>query len=264
MTNIPETIRSGMLNIFSQMSLVFPRIAIHHTPQIVQLETDISHSLFNRVITYNGATSLDAENAIQAIVDRYRARKVNFAWLTWSNDEKAAELVRQLEGIGLKRTGNMAGMWLSLSKWKHAVPEIPGFTIRPVQTEEDMAHFRQVVLPTFGFKGEAGEAFMHIQSASAKGQSAPFRHYLGSVKGQTVGAATAFYDGDRVGIYNISTLEAFRRKGIGAALTAHAVREGQAAGGSIAVLQASQMGLSVYRSLGFEVGVDIGIYTDVN
>ena len=117
-----------------------------------------------------------------------------------------------------------------------------------------------MVLPTFNFQGEAGEAFLHIQKASALRESAPFRHYIGYLDGQPAGAATAFYDNDTIGIYNVATMEAFRRRGIGAALTAHALREGQAAGARLAVLQASQMGLGVYRSLGFTVGVDIGVY----
>ncbi|REE68784.1 acetyltransferase (GNAT) family protein [Paenibacillus taihuensis] len=126
-----------------------------------------------------------------------------------------------------------------------------------------MKHFREVLQPTFGFKGEAGEAFFHIQNAWVTNSSAPFRHYLGFLNGQPVGAATAFYDhNDIIGIYNIATLDSYRRIGIGAALTAHAIREGQAAGGRIAVLQASRVGLNVYKLLGFEIGVDIGIYSD--
>lgn len=61
-------------------------------------------------------------------------------------------------------------------------------------------------------------------------------------------------------IYNVATSEAYRRRGIGSAVMAHAVLEGQAAGGRLAVLQSSEMEQGVYRSLGFRDDVAIGLY----
>ena len=50
----------------------------------------------------------------------------------------------------------------------------------------------------------------------------------------------------------ISTREAFRRRCFGGAMTAALLRAGQAAGASLAVLQASSEGEPVYRRQGFE------------
>jgi GNAT superfamily N-acetyltransferase len=54
------------------------------------------------------------------------------------------------------------------------------------------------------------------------------------------------------GIYNIATLDAVRGRGIGAAMTLHAAGHAAGEGYAIAVLASSQMGLPIYRRLGFQ------------
>ncbi|MGH2634422.1 MAG: GNAT family N-acetyltransferase, partial [Tepidiformaceae bacterium] len=59
------------------------------------------------------------------------------------------------------------------------------------------------------------------------------------------------------GVYNVATVPALRRRGIGAAMTWHAIRRGHALGCSVAILQSSEMGLHVYEQMGFR---HIGAY----
>lgn len=67
-------------------------------------------------------------------------------------------------------------------------------------------------------------------------------------------AASAVYVADGVaGVYNVATLPHRRSRGLGAAVTWHAVREGALRGASTAVLQPSPMGLPVYQRMGFAV-----------
>ena len=57
--------------------------------------------------------------------------------------------------------------------------------------------------------------------------------------------------GSVVGIYFVTTLEQHRGKGYGQALTWAAVSGGCDRGCSLASLQSSQLGFSVYRRMGF-------------
>jgi GNAT superfamily N-acetyltransferase len=78
-----------------------------------------------------------------------------------------------------------------------------------------------------------------------------FRLVTGYVDDEPVAAAAAILTGDVVGIYAVGTHDGFRRRGFGSAMTWAAIRAGVDTGCRVAVLQSSEMGLGVYRSMGF-------------
>jgi len=82
------------------------------------------------------------------------------------------------------------------------------------------------------------------------------RAYVGDASGEPVSTAVAIVEGDHVGIYNVATPHAWRGRGYGAAVTAHAVLDGFAAGASFALLQSSEPGFGVYKRLGFRTVED--------
>ena len=103
------------------------------------------------------------------------------------------------------------------------------------------------------------EAARIARMAQAEGASAlllapdsPLRLYLGYLEDQPVATAELTLTADAAGVYNISTGQPWRGRGIGTALTAWAMREGSREGRGIAVLQAAPAGVGVYRRLGFE------------
>jgi GNAT superfamily N-acetyltransferase len=77
------------------------------------------------------------------------------------------------------------------------------------------------------------------------------RGYVGEVAGVPVATAMSATVGDGVGLFNIATAAAHRRRGYGAAVTARAVADGLAAGASWAWLRAGEEGRGVYEALGF-------------
>ena len=83
---------------------------------------------------------------------------------------------------------------------------------------------------------------------------APMRLFVGFAGEVPVVSGELFLSekGNTAGLHMISTREAFRRRGFGGAMTAALLRAGQAAGASLAVLQASSEGEPVYRRQGFE------------
>jgi GNAT superfamily N-acetyltransferase len=77
------------------------------------------------------------------------------------------------------------------------------------------------------------------------------RGYVGEVGGQPVVTAMSVTLEHAVGIFNVATLRAYRRRGYGAALTARALRDGLEHGASWGWLQSTEAGHGVYESLGF-------------
>jgi len=69
--------------------------------------------------------------------------------------------------------------------------------------------------------------------------------------GRPAGTAIAIRTGDTSGVYNVGTLADARRRGVGSAVTWAAVEAGRAWGCDTIVLQSSEMGLPMYRAMGF-------------
>jgi ribosomal protein S18 acetylase RimI-like enzyme len=78
-----------------------------------------------------------------------------------------------------------------------------------------------------------------------------FKIMVARLDGQSAATAMAFdHDGD-CGIFNVTTLEPARRRGLGAALTAHHLRAAAQRGCSTASLQSSPIAEGVYAAVGF-------------
>ncbi|MEU8819965.1 GNAT family N-acetyltransferase [Actinoplanes sp. NPDC048796] len=75
--------------------------------------------------------------------------------------------------------------------------------------------------------------------------------YVGYVAGRPVATAYGIRGGDLVGVMNVATEPAARRRGYGRALTERVVRDAFADGAVAAYLHASDEGLSLYRAMGF-------------
>jgi hypothetical protein len=112
-----------------------------------------------------------------------------------------------------------------------------------------------------------GEAELHVRMAAAgfEAPQEPFRQlvtpgmlglpevrcYVGEADGRLVTTGIGVTLGACVGIFNIATPPAERRRGYGAAVTARAVADGLAAGAAWSWLQSSLPGYPVYEQLGF-------------
>jgi GNAT superfamily N-acetyltransferase len=78
-----------------------------------------------------------------------------------------------------------------------------------------------------------------------------FHALAARLAGENVATAIAFdHDGD-CGVFNVSTLEAVRRRGLGTALTARHVHDAAERGCSTASLQSTAMAERVYAAVGF-------------
>lgn len=101
----------------------------------------------------------------------------------------------------------------------------------------DYVRYLQVVGAPEGLLGGADPTAFHLLMAR--------------LAGEDVATALAFdHDGD-CGVFNVSTLAAARRQGLGTALTARALPDAAERGCSTASLQATPMAERIYAALGF-------------
>ena len=75
---------------------------------------------------------------------------------------------------------------------------------------------------------------------------------VGLVDGSPACTSAYVMSGDQIGVYWVATLEKYRRRGLGAAVTWAAIAAGRGSGGTWASLGASELGRPVYERMGFE------------
>jgi len=124
---------------------------------------------------------------------------------------------------------------------------VAGLAIRQLNPGEAQRH---VTVAAAGFAtGE--EPFQQLVTPGVLGLPG-VRCYLGEVGVHPVTTAIGVTLGAYVGIFNVATPPAQRRRGYGAAVTARAVTDGLAAGAAWSWLQSSPPGRRVYERLGFQ------------
>ena len=87
--------------------------------------------------------------------------------------------------------------------------------------------------------------------------------YAGRYQQKTVATLLAYFSAEVAGINFVSTLPAYRGKGMASILVRSALRETRERGYKYAVLQSSPMGESVYQRIGFKRYFDIYHYKGV-
>lgn len=97
------------------------------------------------------------------------------------------------------------------------------------------------------------EAYYRRSADALLSDASPQRFYVG---GESLAAVEATFAADVVGIYNLSTRGAYRRRGVAGVVLARVLSEALGEGVQTAVLQATASGAGLYRRLGFgEFGV---------
>lgn len=131
-----------------------------------------------------------------------------------------------------------------------------GLRVRPVAADEMELYARTVA---DGFGAPHGVFAVLAEPALADVDGMTF--YLAELDGVPVGTGMTATCGEVTGIYVVATVPAVRRQGHGRALTLELVRAGFAAGAGSCYLYASELGESVYRSLGFRTEEHLTLLT---
>jgi GNAT superfamily N-acetyltransferase len=122
-------------------------------------------------------------------------------------------------------------------------------SIERVCDEPALRHHIDVIVEAFDMPREVAERIINRRLLEALDSEL----YVGYEGGTPVATAGLFVSGRTAGIMNIACLASHRRRGIGEAMTWHAVARGAELGATLAALQASEIGRPVYERMGFEL-----------
>ena len=205
---------------------------------------------FNQVLRTRLAPE-DAEARIEETRAMFSERGHPMLWSVESSAQPA-DLEARLQRRGLERAGGvLTGMALGLDSLPDRdQPE--GLKIQRVDNERSLERWLQAYVEGFGMAEAAARPFFDLYRAIGFDEESPFRHYVGTLNGETVASSTLFLGAGVASIWHVGTVPRARRQGIGAAMTLAPLRDARDLGVRAGVLGSSEVGLSVYEKLGFQ------------
>jgi ribosomal protein S18 acetylase RimI-like enzyme len=234
---------------------------VHDTQDASWFTTGIPDAIFNCVLRVNlGRSSVDDG------IDRILAEFGRLP-LTWNlgPDSNPADLGRRLVSHGLAYYFDLAGMSLDLRTIPRPASKPEGVRIESVRTHEELRTYMNIASRSFEVRGDLLEEITDLEQSFGF-DNPQRRRYLGYLRGVPVSTSMLFLAEGVAGVFLVATVPEARGHGIGAAMTLAALSEGASRGYRIGVLQASPMGVSMYRSLGFREDFRMALYianTDV-
>ncbi len=236
----------------------WPKAEVHEDPDMSWSITDLPYPLFNSVMRTRLPPE-QADAAIDAVLDRYRARGVPRSWWIGPSTDPS-DLGARLGKRGFA-CDRAPGMAVDLAQLREPTRPVPGLTVQIVHDETGAREWgftcaRGFEAPDASIKG-IGETWADLLCHVDSGQMLA---YLGCLDGEPVATSLLMYGAGVAGIYAVATVPEARRKGIGAAMTCAPLMEARSEGYAVGILQASEMGAPVYRSLGFREYCDVFEY----
>lgn len=257
----PETlarlVHENVITSFAVAGGYVPGSVVERRDGVALVASGLPIRLFNQVlIEADGASSA----VVAAAVTVLRARGAPFAVdLRRGVDDRYLPLMAELGLVAMPERPWMPGMAIHpLSRDATWAQPAAGLEIRQATDGTGIADHVRAAADGFGAPVELMEAIVTEALLGYPGATV----YAGYADGVPVVSGLGIRTGRTIGVYNVATVEAARRRGYGAAMTMRIVDDGAAAGCDTAILQASGMGQSVYERLGFRTVVEYDGYVD--
>lgn len=223
-------------------------VRLRREPHLVLVDSGIASDTFNVACRFRLSSASARTRAREALEFFGQGGRPFTFWLL--PGYSPSELPFVLEDAGLVAVGIEAAMALDLSRVGRYAP-VEGLEIRRVTGRDDLRWFADITSANSTPPDPYVGAYYDLTQHAFLDGASPPRLYLGCLEGRPVATAELTIAGGVAGLYNVSTLGAFRGRGVGSALTDHCLSEAQRLRLSTAVLQASLEGEPVYRRLGF-------------
>lgn len=221
---------------------------LHHESGLLWFETPIKDLPYNAVITTR--IDEDADSVVARMVNRFRARGVQFFWLVHPS-AVPADLSERLGEHDLEPVERATGMSLDLGRWEGSEPP-DGVVFREVRDDADLQAYVQLTLDYWEVSEDDAPLIAQLQREWGPGR-APGHRYLALVDGVPIGKGYLSLAGSPgvAAIYGMATRSEARGRGVASGLTTVLLTRAKALGCRRVVLHSSDMAVGIYRRAGF-------------
>lgn len=221
---------------------------VEDTPELLVVDSGLPSDTFNKILRVRAAHEELA--ALLAAAARSFADRPFALWAGPS--DRPEDLAVRLPASGWNLTELAMGMAMP-ARDLPSLPPRKDLHIRRALGMGEISDFAEVNAANWTPPDAAVMRFFQLALPLLLDEACPMQLHVAYLDGQPVAAGELFLSaGGRVaGLHMISTRAAYRRRGIGMALTWHLCGEARDAGADWLVLQASPEGEGVYRRIGF-------------
>ena len=243
-----HAIKANLLEFFRHLSHA-QQTEFYIGDKFMRWHTRIPHPWFNGVLALE-APGDDSETIIAEEIAYFRAHEVLlFTW--WLDprlnvDEWAAKLLPQR----FRSDHATPGMAMELRALPETVRAPEMLQIVPVEDAKRLKQWTHTFI--LGYELPLAWEADFYELMRDLGLEHPLHNYLGYLHGEPVATSNLFLAAGVAGIQCVATIPKARGRGVGAALTLAPLLEARHLGYQAGVLQSSDMGLNIYRRLGFQ------------
>ena len=253
LADVPPLVAALEENLHQHLAYVqrrAPGMTVDDRPDLLLIDSGLPSDTFNQIARARLDPSAAALRIASAIA-HFRAAGRPYSWWVGPGS-RPLDLERRLEGAGLRATESEVAMAAALDDLPAGVDVPAGLEVRRVESAAGLADFAAVVAANWTPPDAAVDAFYRAAAPFLlESAGCPMRLFAGYVDGRAVAGCEVFAAGSVAGVYSVVTLERFRRRGIGTAVTWTALDAARQDGLRTATLQASEAGRRVYARLGF-------------
>jgi ribosomal protein S18 acetylase RimI-like enzyme len=251
MMNISKLLDANMMEKFAYLpSLMGMDVTFGNATMI---NSGIPSDMFNMVCRTK------SKNAMMAAIEKFRRLKIPFAW--WIGfDDDYPECKNDLEKLGLVCDEHESGMFAEIGKLSRE-KKCNELQIRLVDNAKRLDDFIRIYQELIPHDANAIKIFYERASVHILNPESALKLFVGYFDNQPAATSALFMDENTAGVWDVTTLPQFRRRGIGTDMTLQTLFHAfDNFGRRIGVLTASKDGEPVYRKIGFQKLKDFYVF----
>jgi ribosomal protein S18 acetylase RimI-like enzyme len=174
---------------------------------------------------------------------------IRWTWQTSALD-RPTDLAARLSAAGFLRVNVLPAMTLDLAPFSPA-PAPPRYVeVAEVNDAADVEAWLTARNENHPLDAASRAAWIRTQPSQL---DPGLRQFVArESSGQPVGSMTLFIDGDVAGLYHVDVIPSARGRGVGTSMTRTALAAARRSGARLAVLTSTELGMHLYRPLGFQ------------
>ncbi|MEP0777596.1 GNAT family N-acetyltransferase [Microcoleus sp. ZQ-A2] len=237
-----------------------PKMKVEQTESYVLVNSGYKTDTFNLVISKK-FDSEDGRRIIAEVCEEFNSARLPAAW--WTCEEfRDVYVSSTLEEHGFIEDEVDMGMVANLDDLPQNIQYPPELKFRIAKSFEGISEFGKIIASLFEQPDDFVMSFYQRVGELDDLENRPLKLFLGYVDNKPVCTSSIFLLRQTASLFDISTLQEFRSRGYGSAITHYTLSYAKKLGAHFATLQAAPDGLNIYKRMGFKEACTFRIHSN--